>query len=67
MAKKIFSYNDAVDELEMILNQIENESLDVDQLTEKVKRAGYLIKECKKRLKTTEDEVNKILENFDNE
>jgi exodeoxyribonuclease VII small subunit len=67
MAKKTFSYNEAVDELEIILNQIENETLDVDQLAEKVKRAGYLIKECKQRLRKTEEDVNKILENFDEE
>jgi exodeoxyribonuclease VII small subunit len=67
MAKKTFSYNEAVDELEEILEQIESESLDVDQLTAKVKRAGLLIRECKQRLRTTEDEVGKILEDFDNE
>ena len=65
MAKKTFSYNQAVDELEEILEKIEREDLDVDLLTEKVKRASFLIKECKTRLRKTENEIGKILEGFE--
>lgn len=61
MAGKI-NYKDAVQELEVILNSIENESVDVDELSEKVKRASVLLKLCSDKLSLTEKEVEKILE-----
>lgn len=67
MAKKEISYNDAVKEIEEILHQIENEELDVDILSEKVKTVSNLIKLCKKRLHQTETEVQKILDEMDTE
>ena len=62
MAKKTIGYSEAVNEIEMILQQIEEGELDVDQLAEKVKKATELIKLCKLKLRNTEEEVNKILE-----
>lgn len=67
MAKKDISYNDAVEEIEEILHQIENEELDIDILSEKVKRVSTLLKLCKKKLHQTEVEVQKILEDIDGE
>lgn len=65
MAKKDISYNEAVSEIEEILEQIENEELDVDILTEKVKRVSVLLKLCKNKLHKTEEEVQKILDDID--
>jgi len=48
-------------ELEEILNEIESEEINVDLLAEKVKRASYLIKFCKGKLRNTEEEVKKVL------
>ena len=62
MAKKNITYNEAVKEIELILQHLEEEELDVDQLAEKVKRATVLIQFCKDKLKNTEEEVNKILD-----
>jgi len=56
------SYKDAVSELENILESLDNEEIDVDFLSEKVKRAGFLIKYCKAKLQDTQDEVQKALE-----
>lgn len=67
MAKKDISYNDAIEEIEKILHQIENEELDIDILSEKVKRVSALLKLCKKKLHQTENEVQKILEDIDGE
>ncbi|MCD4834777.1 MAG: exodeoxyribonuclease VII small subunit [Bacteroidales bacterium] len=67
MAKKDISYNDAIEEIEKILHQIENEELDIDILSEKVKRVSTLLKLCKKKLHQTENEVQKILEDIDGE
>ncbi len=50
-----------MDEIETIISQIEEGELDVDVLSEKVKRVTELIKLCKLKLHRTEEEVNKIL------
>jgi exodeoxyribonuclease VII small subunit len=60
MAKKEVSYRDAVAEIESILTQIENEELDVDEMSVKVKRAAELIKLCREKLYKTEKEVEAI-------
>jgi exodeoxyribonuclease VII small subunit len=48
-------------ELEKIVGEIESEEIDVDALAEKVKRAAYLIKSCRGRLRSTEEDVKKAL------
>lgn len=55
------TYSRALKELEEIINEIESEEINVDVLTEKVKRASCLIKFCKDRLRNTEEEVKKVL------
>ena len=60
MAKKEFSFNEAVNEIEKILRNIENGNLDIDRLSSEVKRASELIRQCQKKLKSTEDEINTI-------
>ncbi|MFO7828628.1 MAG: exodeoxyribonuclease VII small subunit [Bacteroidales bacterium] len=65
MAKKEISYNDAITEIDDILSKIENEELDIDDLSVKVKRVSTLIKQCKKKLFETEGQVQKIIEDID--
>ena len=60
MSKKEFSFNNAVIEIEEILHKIENGDLDIDKLSIEVRRASELIKECQKKLRSTEDEINSI-------
>jgi exodeoxyribonuclease VII small subunit len=60
MAKKEFSFNEAVIEIEDILKNIESGELDIDKLSVEVKRASELIKLCQKKLRSTEDEINGI-------
>ena len=60
MAKKEFSFSEAVKEIEEILKQIESGELDVDKLAVEVKRASELISLCQKKLRTTEEEINNI-------
>lgn len=55
------TYSLALTELEQIINEIESEEINVDVLAEKVKKAAYLIKFCKDRLRNTEEEVKKVL------
>ena len=62
-AKKEVSYNEAIQEVEAILEKLNNEELDVDQLGAQVKRAAELIELCKKKLRKAEDEVAKVIKN----
>lgn len=55
------TYSQALSELEKIVGEIESEKIDVDLLAEKVKRASYLIKFCRTRLTSTEEEVKRAL------
>jgi exodeoxyribonuclease VII small subunit len=64
MAKKEFSFNEAVVRIEKILQNIENGNLDVDKLSAEVKEASELIKQCQKKLKTTEEEINSIFKDL---
>jgi exodeoxyribonuclease VII small subunit len=64
MAKKEFSFSEAVIEIEDILKQIESGELDVDKLSVEVKRASELIRQCQKKLRTTEDEINSIFKDL---
>ena len=61
----IETYNEAVDKLRIIVEEIEKGELDVDVLSEKVKEATRLIKLCKDKLYKTDEEVKKILEELD--
>ena len=65
MADKEITYKAAVAEIEQILEKIEEGELDVDELTENVKRVTKLLNICKTKLQKTETEVNKILSEED--
>ena len=54
MAKKKISYSEAIAEIEETIMLIENEELDVDDLSEKVKRVSELLAICKTKLTNTE-------------
>ena len=60
MDKKM-SYSEAISELESIVSEIERGEITIDTLSEKVKRASELIRICKSKLSSTEEDVNKIL------
>ena len=58
-------YTEAFEELQHIVAEIEAGEISVDELSEKVKRAALLIKICKTKLTTTQEDVNKILKELD--
>ncbi len=60
------SYNEALAELESILASLRSDNCDVDTLAERTRRAAALLKECRKRLTRTEEELSKVLEELDN-
>lgn len=55
-------YEEALKELETIVRKMENDELDIDTLSEQLKRAQLLIKLCKDKLTKTDDEIKKILD-----
>jgi exodeoxyribonuclease VII small subunit len=59
------NYEAAFKELETITREIETESVSVDVLADKVKRASALIDYCQNKLRSTEDEVGKIIKQMD--
>jgi exodeoxyribonuclease VII small subunit len=61
MAKKKITYKEAVEEIEKIMAKLENEEIDIDELSKNVKRAGELITFCKQQLRNTEEEIEHIL------
>lgn len=65
MAQKKQSYTEAFSQLQEILQKIESGEPDVDELTANVKKASELIKFCKKKLYNTEADIEKILEDLD--
>ena len=67
MATKKISYGEAIERLNEILVKIESGELDIDDLTTHVKKAAELIKTCKKKLYETEAEVEKILQDLEEE
>ena len=54
-------YEEAVDELQEIVDKMENDELDIDQLSEQLKRAKQLVKFCKDKLTKTDEEIKKLL------
>ncbi len=65
MSNKNPTFNQAVEELENILEQIESGELDVDELAGKVKRASELLRLCQSKLRATEEEIDKIIEEME--
>lgn len=59
------TYEGAYKELTAIAGEIENDTISVDQLAQKVKRASELIKICQSKLREAETEVNNIITQMD--
>ncbi|MDX9930446.1 MAG: exodeoxyribonuclease VII small subunit [Bacteroidales bacterium] len=60
MTKKELSFTQAMSEVEAILGKMERGEMDIDELSAGVKRASELLRFCQKKLKTTEEEIEKI-------
>ena len=60
-------YGKAIKRLEEIIERIENEEIDVDELSEKVKEAVELITTCKERIEKAEMEVKRVVDNLGEE
>ncbi len=65
MEREKLSYAEAMNELESIVERVEQNAMDIDDLTERLKRAQELVKFCRERLLKTEEEVKSILSSDD--
>jgi exodeoxyribonuclease VII small subunit len=63
--EKNMTYEQAFEELKSIASEIEDETVSVDVLAEKVKRASELITFCQNKLRSTEAEVTKIIKQME--
>lgn len=61
MENNEMKYEKAVCELEEIVDKMERDELDIDQLSEQLKRAKVLVKLCKNKLTKTDEEIKKLL------
>ena len=59
-AKKL-SFGEAVGEVEQILAGLEQDEIDIDRLSEEVKRAVELIQVCREKLEKTDGEVRDLV------
>lgn len=54
-------YADAMAELEQILEDLENDEIDVDELSTRVNRASTLIRLCRERLVHSRGEIEQVV------
>ena len=64
MSPDQIKYRKAVERLDEIISQIENEDVDVDELSLQVKEAVELIRLCKAKIDKAEMEVKKVVDDF---
>nr|MBI1230136.1 exodeoxyribonuclease VII small subunit [Cytophagales bacterium] len=57
-----FSYDKAILRIEAIVNQLEETDKSIDELADLVKEASGLVNACKKKLRTTEEDIAKAFE-----
>ncbi len=65
MAKKEISYSKAIEEIEIILEEMESEKIDIDSLSINIKRATELIALCKDKLKKADEEIEALMKNVE--
>ena len=65
--KETITYKEAFEQLQQIVGEIEEGEISVDELSEKVKLATQLIKICKAKLTSTEEDVNQLLKDLEEE
>lgn len=54
------TYEQAMTELQEIVNGLENETIGMDELSAKMKRATELLQHCKGKLHSTKEELKKL-------
>ena len=58
-------YEEAVAQIEDIVRRLENNEMDIDSLSDELKKAQRLMKTCKDKLLKAESDVNNILKDVE--
>lgn len=56
------TYEEALQELQQIVTQLQEDAISVDELSDKVKRAAELIAYCREKLRKTEESLEGLFE-----
>lgn len=56
-----FNYNKALLRLNEIVEEMDSDELDIDRVGKLVKESSTLLKNCKKALASTEEEINEVI------
>lgn len=64
MATKKDTYAQAMEKLENIVAAVENDELDIDQLSDKLQEAQKLVAFCKDKLYKADEDIKKIILNM---
>lgn len=67
MKKSTLTYEEAMSQLEELVRQVENNEQGIDKLADQLKKAQQLIAFCKDKLYATDEEIQKILKNGEEE
>lgn len=59
---KDIKYEEAIRQLEKIVDKMESGELDIDSMAAQLKKAQELVKLCKDKLKRTDADIQKLLE-----
>lgn len=62
MSAKKLTYSQAMERLEKIVRQIDNNELEIDVLAEKIKETNEIIAYCTEKLTKADQEVEKLLQ-----
>jgi len=61
MTKEKLTYEKAMAELQSIVNDLQEDAIGIDKLSDKMNRAAELIRFCREKLRSTEEEVDRLL------
>jgi exodeoxyribonuclease VII small subunit len=59
--QKELSYTEAYNELQIIAENLESGKYNIDEISDKIKRAAELVNYCKTKLRTIENEIDEAL------
>ena len=65
MKESKMTYKEAMEEIESVVEKLEDNRLEIDELSAQVKRVSELLTFCKAKLHETEEEVEKVLKEMD--
>lgn len=60
MKMKEMKYDNAIGELEKLLERMENNDISIDDMPQELRKAQQLIKACRRQLLKTDEELKKI-------